>query len=139
VPGAKFLDALSILRALYEAHRVGDSVPMRRLHDASRLSGERIEALLEEMSAARWVGRVGNDWALIRDPAEIRVADVFQLLVYRADTRLAARASAHGLDGLEVKIAGAIDGGLAGSIEDLFRDPGRLAPAAPVRIQAIPG
>ena len=138
VPGAQFLDALRILRALYEAHRVGDSVPVQRLHGASRLATDRIEALLEEMAAAHWVGRVGNGWALIKDPAEIRLADVFRQLVYRSDDRLAARAAAHGLEGLEVKIAGAIDGGLADSLEDLFREPGQPA-AAPVRIQAAKG
>ena len=59
VPGMQFLDALQILRVLWEAHAHGrDAVTVMHLHGVVKLPLDRIEAILDAMSAARWTGRV---------------------------------------------------------------------------------
>ncbi|OGA22472.1 MAG: hypothetical protein A3I02_03245 [Betaproteobacteria bacterium RIFCSPLOWO2_02_FULL_67_26] len=141
VPGAQFLDALRILRALWEAHRAGDIVTVSRLHAAVRLTMDRIEAILDEMSAVQWVGKVAHGWALIKDPAEITVADAYRLFVFRADATLPARGPGPELDRLGLEVAGAIESNLRYSLEDLFRRAAAPEAAAPVpvRIQATRG
>src|SRR5262249_27122040 len=103
VPGSLFLDALQILRILREAHHGGDPVPGLRLHAAVKLPIDRIEAVLDTMSAAHWTGRVGRGWTLIRDAADIRVAEVYGLFVFRADPRLSSRQSGRELDRLALE------------------------------------
>ena len=60
VPGAQFLDALQILRVLWEAHRTGEVVTLMHLHGVVKLPMDRIEAMLDAMGAAHWVGRVAT-------------------------------------------------------------------------------
>lgn len=140
VPGVQFLDALQILRVLWEAHRTGEVVSVFRLHGIVKLPLDRIEAVLDTMSAANWVGRVAHGWALIKDAAEVSVADVYRLFVFRSGPRLPARQSGEALDRLALTLAGGIEEHLALSLEELFR---RAAPAeadasaSPVRMQAI--
>lgn len=139
VPGSQFLDALQILRLLWEAHRSGEIVPLSRLHAVVKLPLDRIEAVLDAMGmgGAHWVGRVAHGWALIKDAAEIRVADVYRLFVFRAATRLPARQSGQELDRLALELAGNVEAGLGLSLEELFEraaSPG--AAIAPLRAQA---
>ena len=103
------------------------------------LSG--IEAILDEMSTVHWVGRVAHGWALIRDAAEISVADAYRLFVFRADATLPLRASGQEVDRLALEVASAIEGNLRYSLEDLFRKAAapETAAAAPIRIQATRG
>jgi membrane protein len=121
VPGAQFLDALQILRVLWEAHRRGEVVTVLRLHGIVKLPFDRIEAALHAMSAAHWTGRVANGWALIKDAAEVSVADVYRLLVFRHGARLPARQSGQELDSLALEIAGGVEENLGLSLEELFR------------------
>ncbi len=121
VTGGQFLDALQILRVLWEAHRTGEIVTLLRVHAAVKLPVDRAEAVLDAMSAAHWVGRVGNGWALIRDAAEVSVADVYHLFVFRGGARLPARQSGQELDRLALELAGGIEGQLQLSLEELFR------------------
>ena len=121
VPGGQFLDALQILRVLWEAHRTGEVVTLLRMHATVKLPMDRTEAVLDAMSAARWVGRVGNGWALIRDAAEVSVADVYHLFVFRAGARLPARPSGQELDHLALELAGGVEGNLQLSLEEIFR------------------
>lgn len=139
VPGSQFLDALQILRILWEAHHAGDTVPGLRLHAAVKLPIDRIEAVLDAMSAAHWVGRVGRGWALTRDAAEISVADVYRLFVFRTGARLSARQSGHELDRLALELAESLDERMQLSVEELFKraDPREPMAAAPKRIQAV--
>src|SRR5690606_26162697 len=94
---------------------------------AVKLPLDRIEAILDAMRAARWVGPVGDGWTLVRDPDGIRAADVYRLFVFRAGARLPARQSGQALDGIALELAGAIEERLGLSIEALFR---RAADAA---------
>ena len=121
VPGGQFLDALQILRVLWEAHRAGDIVPLLRLHAIVKLPVDRTEAVLDAMDAAHWVGRVGRGWALIRDAAEVSVADVYHLFVFRAGAKLPARQSGQELDRLAQELAGGVEGSLQLTLEELFR------------------
>ncbi|MGH8701784.1 MAG: YihY family inner membrane protein [Burkholderiales bacterium] len=121
VPGAQFLDALQILRVLWEAHRAGEVVTVMRLHGIVKLPIDRIEATLDAMSTAHWTGRVANGWALTQDAAEVSVADVFRLLVFRPGARLPARQSGQALDRLALELAGGAEDNLGLSIEELFR------------------
>lgn len=138
VPGGQFLDALQILRVLWEAHRTGEIVTVPRLHAIVKLPIDRIEAMLDAMSAARWSGKVGRGWTLTRDATEISVADVYHQFVFRAGVSLPARQSGKALDRLALELAGGIEERLQFSIDDLFsRAAGpETAVAAPVRIQA---
>lgn len=121
VPGAQFLDALQILRVLWDAHRRGEVVTVLRLHGIVKLPFDRIEAALHAMSAAHWTGRVANGWALIKDAAEVSVADVYRLLVFRHGARLPARPSGEELDRLALGLAGGVEENLGLSLEELFR------------------
>jgi membrane protein len=142
VPGSQFLDALQILRILREAHHSGNTVTGLRLHTAVKLPIDRIEAMLDVMSAAHWVGRVNRGWALIRDAAEISVADVYHLFVFRTGAKLSARQSGHELDRLALELVGSVDDRLQISLEELFRRAEPQQEAAmppPKRIQAVQG
>jgi membrane protein len=120
VPGMQFLDALQILRVLWEAHRRGEVVTVMHLHGVVKLPLDRIEAALDAMSAAHWTGRVANGWAMIRDAAEITVADVYRLLVFRPGARLPARQSGQELDRLALEITGGFEANLGLSLEEMF-------------------
>jgi len=141
VPGAQFLDSLQILRMLWEAHHRGDFVTGRRLHATVKLPIDRIEAMLDAMSIARWAGRVGRGWALIRDAAEITVADVYHLFVFRAGAKFSSRQSGQELDRLALELAGVVEEHLQLSLEELFHRtsaPEAVA-AAPKPVQAVKG
>jgi membrane protein len=138
VPGAQFLDALQTLRLLWEAHHAGDIVPVSRLQAIVRLPIDRIEGMLEMMGAAHWVGKVGHGWTLVKDAAEIRVADVYRLFVFRTNAKLPARQSGQELDRAALSLAAEIDGSMLLSLEELFRATaaGPVA-ATPLRMQAV--
>ena len=119
VPGAQFLDALQILRILREAHRTGELDTVPALHAAVKLPVDRIEATLDAMGNAHWVGKVARGWALTKDAAEISVADVYRQFVFRAGARLPARLSGRGLDHLALELAAGVENNLMLSLEEL--------------------
>jgi membrane protein len=140
VPGTQFLDALQILRVLWEAHRTGNNVTVHRLHGIVKLPIDQVEAILDVMSGTRWAGRVGPGWALTMDAAAIGVADVYHLFVFRAGARLPSRQSGQDLDRLALELAGGIEDRMQLSVEELFkRAAAEPAAAVPKRIQAIQG
>ncbi len=138
VPGAQFLDALQILRILWEAHRTGEIVTVFRLHAIVKLPLDRIEVILDTMSTAHWAGKVAHGWTLIRDAAEISVADVYHLFVFRAGAKLPTRQSGQELDQLALTLAGSIEESLLLSLEELFHQamPTEVS-VSPMRIQAV--
>jgi hypothetical protein len=111
---------------------------VHQLHGVIKLPIDRIEAILDAMSRARWVGRVGRGWALIKDAAEVSVAEIYHLFVFRTGARVAARKSGQDLDQLALELAGGIDDGLQLSLEELFL---KAAPAettvSPMRAQVV--
>lgn len=138
VPGTQFLDALQILRILWEAHRTGTAVTVFQLHPIVKLPVDRIESILDAMSLAQWVGRVGRGWTLTRNADGISVADVYHLFVFRMGARLPTRQSGQELDRLALDLAGGVEEGLQLTLDELFRKtapPG--AAVSPIRIQAV--
>jgi membrane protein len=120
-PGMQFLDALQILRVLWEAHHRGEVVTLIHLHGVVKLPVDRIEAVLDAMSAVHWTGRVANGWAMIKDAAEITVSDVYRLLVFRPGAELPARRSGQALDRLALEITGGFEANLGLTLEEMFR------------------
>jgi membrane protein len=137
VPGVQFLDALQILRVLWEAHRNGKIVTVFQLHGIVRLPVNRIEAALDGMSAAHWAARTGRGWALIKDAAEISVAEVYHLFVFRIGGKSPAREGGSELDRLALELESGIEEKLQFSLDELFRKaaPPEAPAATPLRIQ----
>jgi membrane protein len=138
VPGSPFLDALQILRLLWEAHRTGEIVTVHQLHRVIKLPIDRIEAILDAMSRARWVGRVARGWVLMKDAAEVSVAEIYHLFVFRTGARVAARQSGQELDQLVLELAGGIEDSLQLSLEQLFRQAvSAETTVSPMRVQVV--
>ncbi len=91
------------------------------LHTVVKLPVDRIEATLDAMSAAHWVGKVARGWTLTKDAAGISVADVYHQFVFRAGARLPVRQSGQELDRLALELAGGVENSLRLSLEELFR------------------
>ncbi|MBI4205334.1 MAG: YihY family inner membrane protein, partial [Betaproteobacteria bacterium] len=119
-PGSQFFDALHILRLLWQAHRNGDLLTLRQLHAVVKLRADQIEAMLDAMSAAHWVGSVGAGWTLIKDAKEIRVADLYRLFVFRSGARLAVRQTGREVDLLAQTLAARVEDHMQMSLEEFF-------------------
>jgi membrane protein len=128
VPGMQFLDALQVLRVLWEARGSREAVNERRLHGILKLPIDRIDEILESMRVAGWVARGRRGFTLARDLSEISVADVYDLLVFRGDARLPARESGQALDGYALELAQGARHNLELPVEALFE---RTSPNAP--------
>jgi membrane protein len=84
--GEQFLEAMRLLRHLYQAHRDGHVPGTAELRVYLRLPFEETERLLDRLAAGGWVAQTAGDgWVLARDAAEIKVADVYREFVFRAD------------------------------------------------------
>jgi len=101
-PGSAFVDAVAILKVLYEARlkRSSAAVDANRIRNRTRLGFDESEMLLENMLSAGWVGRIktelpqrrfrlnkrlrqGTDrWALIANPEQVRLADIYRRFVF---------------------------------------------------------
>ena len=85
-PGEQFLEAVRLMRLLYEAHHTGRVPQTEALRVSLRLPLDEVEMLLERLAAPGWVApTMGDGWVLARDVAEIRLADVYREFVFRAD------------------------------------------------------
>jgi membrane protein len=101
-PGSRFLDSMAILKVLHEARAIGSNaaVDAKTLRSLTRLGFDESETLLEKMLEAGWVGRIKGDapkrmqfgkpvtgldtWALLANPQQLTVADVYRLFVFYA-------------------------------------------------------
>lgn len=100
-PGSAFIDAMAVLNVLYQArtHGANAAVDARSIRSMTRIGFDESEALLEKMLDAGWVGRIKveqpkrnrfgkrNDrshdtWALMANPEQLKVADVYRLFVF---------------------------------------------------------
>ena len=120
-PGAQFLDALQVLRVLWEDRPAGKPVNERRLHGIVKLPIDRIEEILEAMRVAGWVVRRRGGWTLTRDLSGLSVADVYSLFVFRGDAPLPARESGRELDRHTLRLAAAMREKLDLPVEALFK------------------
>jgi len=90
VPGARFLDALAVLKVLVLAQMRSEATETQKICMRARLLRGFCESLLEEMALAGWVGRLSRDrWALICDANRVRIGDVYRYLVFRIDAIVA--------------------------------------------------
>nr|WP_322785768.1 YihY family inner membrane protein [Noviherbaspirillum massiliense] len=100
-PGSAFVDAMSVLKVLYEARESGRNaaVDAGTIRSRTRLGFEEAESLLEKMLDAGWVGRIrasgpsrvqlgkriseGLDtWTLLANPERLKLADVYRVFVF---------------------------------------------------------
>lgn len=135
VPGSDFFNALDILRVLFEAHRSGRVVRLPELHRAVAAPVERIESLLEAMVGAMWVSRtLPLGWVLNRDPATIKVSEVYRNFVFRGEVPAVATSENAGDGRIAEKILSAIEESSSISLEQFFGAEGagpKQSPVAP--------
>jgi len=86
VPGEALADAVGVFSHLARAHQEGRMVPLNHLARELRLLPDRVEEILERAKALGWAARTEKDrWVLSRDPATIRLGDVYRIFVFDAD------------------------------------------------------
>lgn len=107
-PGSAFVDAMSVLQVLHQARAAGASaaVDASTIRARTRLGFDESESLLEQMLDAGWVGRIKTDipdrkqwgkritegmdsWALLANPQQLTVADVYRVFAFNASGNLA--------------------------------------------------
>lgn len=129
-PGSAFVDAMAILKVLFDARAAGSSaaVDANRIRNRTRLGFDESEALLDKMHAAGWVGRVrsgtprrhfrlrkrvehsGDCWTLLANPQRLKLADVYRMFVFEAS----------GDDPLFQQVEGAVEQGLTQTLAGHF-------------------
>jgi membrane protein len=101
VPGGAFVDAVAVLKVLHGSAKLTGTtlVSGAQIRAHTRIGYDEMSSLLDRMVAAGWVGRVQQDaraqvlwgwnaregmdnWVLLVDPAQIRLADVYRLFVF---------------------------------------------------------
>jgi membrane protein len=110
-PGSAFVDAMAVLKVLYDARTSGTTAATDAdtIRKCTRLGFDESESLLEEMLEAGWVGRIKSDvpyrrqwgkritegmdsWTLLANPQLLKLADVYRLFVFRVtDNPMLAR------------------------------------------------
>lgn len=102
-PGSAFVDAMKLLRILYNARSFGNSADVNSsvIRMKTRLGFDESEGLLGKMVDAGWVDRIkaespkriqfgkriteGLDrWVLLANPEQLKLADVYRLFVFDA-------------------------------------------------------
>lgn len=105
VPGGAFVDAMAILKVLHgSAHLTGTAlVTPAQIRAHTRIGYDETKALIQQMVAAGWVGRVQaetpaaarwnmrqlrsarlamDNWVLLLDPNLIRLSDVYRMFAF---------------------------------------------------------
>ncbi|MFC3108019.1 YihY family inner membrane protein [Undibacterium arcticum] len=101
-PGSVFVDAMSIIRVLYQARTFDATaaVDAAMIRSRTRLGFDEIESLLQNMLDAGWVGRIKAEaprrikfrkrrsdevdrWTLLANPEQLKLADVYRLFVFK--------------------------------------------------------
>lgn len=129
-PGSAFIDALVVLKALYDARVHGHAaIDLHTIRDQTRIGFDEAENLLQKMLEAGWVGCVisgasrprsqlilkmgkrqrieSEAWALLHNPDQLRLADVYRLFVFSAaaDSALAEQIEQAVEQGLQSTLA----------------------------------
>ena len=106
-PGSAFVDAMAVLKVLVDARMTGPTAATDAaiIRSHTRLGFDESENLLETMLEAGWVGRIKTDmpyrrqwgkritegmdnWTLLANPQQLKVADVYRLFVFCAADNL---------------------------------------------------
>lgn len=131
-PGSGFVDAMLVLKVLYDARTGGHSsaIDAAMIRSRTRLGFDESENLLQTMLDAGWVGRIKIDvpkrfnwgkritegmdcWTLLANPAQLKVSDVYRLFVFNMAGNMA----------LAREVEGAIEQGLDRTLEAHFSAP----------------
>ncbi len=135
-PGSAFVDAMAVLKVLHQARTSGKSaaVDAHAIRAQTRLGFDESESLLIKMLDAGWVGRIklevpkrvqwgkyitgGLDrWALMANPQQLKVADVYRLFVFNAMHNVA----------LAKQVEAAVEQGLSQTLAEHFAGEAQLA------------
>jgi membrane protein len=139
-PGSAFIDAMAVLKILFAARSEGSNaaVEASALRLGTRLGYEELDVLLEKMLDAGWVARVAplrrrrvqigkrvseglDRWALLANPEQLTVADVYRLFAFSTGEN----------PGLVAQVDDALNARLAVPLSAQFRScPGRSASAS---------
>jgi len=117
-PGDQFLEAVRLMRHVYQAHQTGHVPRTEEMRIGLRLPLDECESLLERLASAGWVAPVtGDGWVLSRDVSEIRLADVYREFVFRADLAEGAEPS---FESLVAQLTRDAHDALSMSLEKIF-------------------
>lgn len=98
-PGSEFLDAIAVLKVLFDARAGHAAVDVMQIRELTHLGFEESESLLQRMLDAGWVGRIRAQrpqglrlrrsvqarqerWALLVNPEKLALADVFRMFAF---------------------------------------------------------
>ena len=126
-PGSRFVDAIAVLEALFNARTREDQAGLSswEIRETTRLGFDEIEGLLAQMLQAGWVGRLHSDelarkkptpllgsewWVLLTNPQALSISEVYRVFVFQAQSDTC----------LSKKIEDAIEHGLQETLESYF-------------------
>lgn len=129
VPGGEFIDAMSVLQVLVNAHQHQGVISLLSIRSKTRLGFDEAESLLQRLLEAGWVGRVEvvknkasrwlqlargehDHWTLLINPNKLAVADVMKLFAFSESSHALGR-----------EINQLLDRGLSLSLADYFNTP----------------
>ena len=135
--GSALLDAVRLLRLLYDAHGKGVVPTTGELRAALKMPWEACEAMLQQLTDAGWVApAAGERWVLARDLANVPLADLYREFVFNPEAELAR--GKHGYEKALARVTVDIHADLQMSLKALFEqsrddDDAGEAEAAPAR------
>ena len=107
-PGSAFIDAMAVLKVLYDARAFADSamVDARMIRTQTRLGFDESESLLQKMLEVGWVGCIKPDrsrrrkwgkhvaenmdrWVLLANPDQLKLADIYRQFVFNGSINTA--------------------------------------------------
>jgi membrane protein len=117
--GSAVLDAVRLLRLLYDAHGNGVVPTTAELRAALRMPWEACEAMLLRLSDAGWVAAATAErWVLSRDLRQVKLADLYREFVFNPDHELAR--SRHGFEATLARMTADTHAALQMSLVELF-------------------
>jgi membrane protein len=117
--GSAVLDAVRLLRLLYDAHGNGVVPTTAELRAALRMPWEACEAMLLQLSDAGWVAAATAErWVLSRDLRQVKLADLYREFVFNPDHELAR--SRHGFEATLARMTADTHAALQMSLVELF-------------------
>ncbi len=101
-PGSEFLDAIAVLKVLFDARKSNAAIDVLKIRELTQLGMEESESLLQRMHDAGWVGRIRSQrlpglqwrrsaqarqerWALLVNPEKLAIAEVFREFAFTPD------------------------------------------------------
>jgi membrane protein len=136
-PGSAFVDAMKVLKVLYDARLFDKSAAVNStlIRAKTRLGFDESEGLLEKMLDAGWVDRIkaespkriqfgkriteGLDrWVLLANPDQLKLADVYRLFVFNASRNAT----------LARQVESAVEQGLNQTIAAHFENDSKIRP-----------